>query len=236
MSTVVFLCSILLVSACANNISGVDSLPEQMQTLTTSDGVKLAYSFVEAEGDKAVILLHMLNQHKGTWHDLPKKLQEAGYSSIALDFRGHGESEGDWQKFSDQDFQKLLNDAEAAKEFLENQGKTDISVIGGSIGANTAFNFATANPDVKTAILLAPGENFRGVGTLESAATFNSERHVLVVVAEDDSYIDTGNTLFEAITTQNKELKVYEEGGHGTRLLPVTNLGEVIVDWLEKYG
>ena len=221
---------LIFVIGCApgEEVTGVEKV-----SLTAEDGLNIVGNYYDTDGERAVILLHMLNRNKADWDSFAKELQDRGISSIAIDLRGHGESGGELRMFSEDDFRNMQLDAKTAKEFLIGKGKKSIAVIGASIGANTAFNFANSDNSIKTAVLLAPGEDYRGVSTLGSAEEF--DRAVLVVLTKDDVYFGTGQRVYDAIKSNKKESKVYEKGGHGTRLFGVTDLNKVLVNWLERY-
>lgn len=70
-----------------------------------------------------------------------QKLAEGGFTSMAYDMRGHGESEGDLAEFSRADF---VQDALAAYDFLREQvGEgVKIGVVGSSFGSYTAVLLA----------------------------------------------------------------------------------------------
>ncbi|MFH1258021.1 MAG: alpha/beta fold hydrolase, partial [Candidatus Micrarchaeota archaeon] len=137
--------------------------------LKTSDGMKIAATYYKSDNDakEAIILLHMLNRNRNDWNDFARKLQP-NYEVIAVDFRGHGDSGGDLNAFTAEDFQKFMLDVKAAREFLSNRGKKTYALIGGSIGANIALNFAVEN-DIGRVVLLSPGLDYRGVETGTSA-------------------------------------------------------------------
>ena len=56
-------------------------------TLATEDNVKISADFVKGN-DQGIILLHMLGNDKSSWQDFKPKV----YTTIAIDFRGHGDS------------------------------------------------------------------------------------------------------------------------------------------------
>src|SRR3989344_7780301 len=105
--------------------------------LLAADGTKISYNFYDRNGDKAAILLHMLGGSRDDWKEFANMLE---MSSIAIDFRGHGGSEG-----SAEDYSKYILDVDAAKRFLQQKNKTDFIIIGASIGANVALNYAAEN-------------------------------------------------------------------------------------------
>ena len=101
----------------------------------------------------------MMPATKKSFHQLAEEFQNIGYESIAIDLRGHGES--------DKGPESIL-DLEIAVDYLvKNRGaKSDkISFIGASIGANLSLQYISEHSEFKTAILLSPGLNYRGIKT-----------------------------------------------------------------------
>src|SRR5574342_1023618 len=120
-------------------------------TATTQDGQTIAYQlYAGKQGSTPVILLHMLRRTRADWDGFARWLQQNGYTVIAADSRGHGQSSGNWEKFTDEDFRNMVYDVAALKSVLESRGADvkKLTIIGASIGANTAFNYAANDPDV----------------------------------------------------------------------------------------
>ncbi|MBI2140724.1 alpha/beta fold hydrolase [Candidatus Woesearchaeota archaeon] len=188
------------------------SVSPQSVLLTTADDVGIAYKYVD-RGEEVIILLHQLNSDKSVYRRFQEHLREDGFSSIAIDFRGHGDSDGDWQKFTEKDFQNMLLDAEAAKAFLESKGKKVVGIVGASIGANIA-----AQMNVKygiKAVLLSPGLNYRGI---DFGGTIPKLKDALIVVSREDKYsVETAEKAKE----ENADIKFLflENRGHGTDML-----------------
>lgn len=205
----------------------------QAGTLETADGISIAYSYLPGSSGKGVILLHMLGRSKEDYAYLAQQLNNAGLAVIAIDFRGHGKSAGDMTKFSDADYQKFVLDVKAAKQFLAQQGVGSVGIVGASIGANAALNYAANDPDVKALVLLSPGMNYHGVDIAESAKRYPG--YTLLVAAADDDY--SANTVRKLMDIMHaKSQKMYTVGsGHGTGLFKKTNAEHVAADWLNQY-
>lgn len=198
--------------------------------LKTEDNIKIKATFYRGSKDMpSIILLHMLDRNRKDWQDFAKSLQNIGYNIIAIDLRGHGESSLNWQSFSENDFNNMVLDVKAAKEFLQKQGNNRIAIIGASIGANIALNYAVQDDLIKTAILLSPGLNYRGVKTEEAIKQFKNP--ALIVAAENDSYSADSSQTLKSLS-QNGSLKIYKGSEHGTRLFGKTDIGKVIIKWL----
>ena len=198
--------------------------------LKTEDKVNIVANFYNSDSEKAVILLHMLGRTKEDWNNFANSLLKENYSVLALDFRGHGESSGHLTEFSEKDFNNMILDVKEAKKFLVNNGKTKISIIGASIGANTALNYASKDKDIRTIILLSPGLNYRGINTEKTIKDYKNK--ILIIASEDDPYsLDSSKRLNEL--NKNSELKIYKQGGHGTRMFSSTDLEKVLISWLK---
>lgn len=213
--------------------------------LVASDGIKIAYDLYSALNPKGwLLLVHMMPATKESWKSFAEEMQQSGYASIAIDLRGHGESDSGpsgYQKFSDEEHQKSVLDLEAAVEFLKNQGAVaeKIILIGASIGANLALLQLAKNPEIKTAILLSAGLNYRGINAEELAKKLSVEQEVFLFTSEDDmrsggNNSDMNKKIFDAVPNGvRKEIVVFKKGGHGTGLL--SQATDVIKDYLKRH-
>ena len=199
--------------------------------LQTEDNLNIVINFYDAGSEKAVILLHMLGRSKEDWSDFANSLVKNGYSALAIDFRGHGKSDGDVNKSTEEDFNKMILDVKEAKNFLMSNGKKNIAIIGASIGANTALNYAVTDTEIKDIILLSPGLNYKGIKTDETIKKYKNK--VLIVASEDDPYSFGSSKTLNSLN-KNSELKTYKTGGHGTRMFQITDLERVLINWLNK--
>lgn len=207
--------------------------------LKTADGVKIAADlYPVAEQARYgtgfvkkpigwLILSHMMPATKESYENLAVKLQNIGYESIAIDLRGHGESDGGPEgffEFSNTDHQKSIFDLEAAVDYLINERKAapeKISFIGASIGANLSLQYITEHPGFQIAILLSPGLNYRGIKTEPIVKNIKPKQNVFFVSADDDGPNAEENKILYELTpdTTDKKIQIYETGGHGTDIL-----------------
>ena len=132
--------------------------------LMTSDGIKLAGLFYPGKLDKGVVLLHQLGSNKSSWEPFVKELNKAHYFVLAIDLRGHGESEG---TLNEQAFLDMIKDAKAGHDFLTNAAITEVAIVGASIGANTALKYCSEKKIA--AVALSPGLDYKGIKTEEAA-------------------------------------------------------------------
>lgn len=197
-------------------------------TLTTSDEKHLAGTLYNG-GEKSIILLHQLNLDRSSWDSFAKELQQEGWTLLAIDLRGHGESDGDWKAFSDQSFIAMLEDVKAAASFLSERGKRVSAIMGASIGANTAFRYSSQKR--LPAILLSPGIEYHGININD----ITSSAPTLIIVAEGDAYSYTSSQeLNENNLLGKKELLVLPRAEHGTYLLEKPGVKEAILSFLSN--
>lgn len=80
-----------------------------------------------------VVLLHGGGQTRNSWGDTAKYLAEAGWSTLALDARGHGDSS--WSDNSEYTIEFLVKDLKAVLRHFEQKP----AVVGASMGGLTAL-------------------------------------------------------------------------------------------------
>ena len=125
-----------------------------------------------------VILVHMLSGSRWDWKDLPRHLVNSGYAVLAFDLRGHGDSvyQGKelkaWREFDHSDWQKMPDDITVLSDYIAKQPEFNmvdthkIALIGASIGANIAVNYASKHDQqVQAMVLLSPGLEYHGIET-----------------------------------------------------------------------
>ncbi|MBI2575202.1 alpha/beta fold hydrolase [Candidatus Woesearchaeota archaeon] len=195
----------------------------QLASFVTDDGFEIKGNYYRAEGSKSVLLLHMLGKDRYDYNVLAQQLQEAGFNVLAIDFRGHGSStskrgaETSYKSFSEEDFGSMAEDAAAAKRFLAGRNKTMDAIVGASIGANVALKYAASDDDVRTIVLLSPGENYRGILMAGYAQAFT--KPVFMAASEEDRYSADSARKLNTLLTGKKELRMLVGRGHGTDML-----------------
>lgn len=188
--------------------------------LSTTDGVSLSALFWDAKGLVSVLLLHMMPATKESWSDLANRLFHRGVNVLAIDFRGHGQSNGgSYKSFTDEDHQKYLLDATTALEFLKQRyPKAEIVLAGASIGANIVLQLMANDVNYKVGVVLSPGLNYHGTQAGEYVAKLGQEQKVLMIGSRDDG--DNANQVAELKTMNDKiEMVIVDSGGHGTDIL-----------------
>ncbi|MCK4816360.1 alpha/beta fold hydrolase, partial [bacterium] len=108
----------------------------------------------------AVVLLHGFTSNKnedsivgtgvGMFHHTAMRLSKAGYITLRFDFRGHGESDGD---FEDLTISNLISDTLAAIDFIANQKGVNpdrIGLVGQSLGGLIAAYVGCRDDRIKS--------------------------------------------------------------------------------------
>ena len=198
------------------------------------DGLTLVGDFrsTGTQPQPTVLLLHMLNNRRQSWQPLVPELLAAGYTVLAIDMRGHGETGGamEWN-LAEQDLQIVL-------DWLREQPQVDgsqISTIGASIGANMALRSAANDADVVATVILSAGTNYRGV-TTEDALALYGNRPILIVAAEGDVGAAQSARTLDSLAVGEHDLIIYDGGGHGTGLFaPHPEVIPAIIDFLAQH-
>lgn len=198
-------------------------------TFTTEDGVYIA-GVVREAGDTArwALLLHMMPATKESYAPLVEALAARGVSSLAIDFRGHGESTAttdgrtlDYTTFTHPEHQAKIKDVEAAVAYLEQTyriGTAQLVLVGASIGANLALQYAAAHADVPGAVLLSPGLNYRDVATMPLIQSLSRDRHVYLASSTDDEISGPAVEKLMERSLAQTDVKQFADAGHGTRM------------------
>ncbi len=198
-------------------------------SITADDGVRIAADYYKG-GEKGIILLHMLGLDKSSWESLPESLNKQGYSVIAIDFRGHGDSELNYETFTDNGWKNLIKDVKAAASELKSSKVKEIHIIGASIGANAAINYAIEDDSVKGIALLSPGMAYRGIYVSDAISKYNGK--ILLAASKGDEYSYQSVNKMNGINPKS-EIIIYNGDDHGTDMLANNPLEEELLKWLK---
>jgi pimeloyl-ACP methyl ester carboxylesterase len=227
---------VLLLAGCqATTLAGsANALPKESSvSFLTTDGWAIKGTLYSAPGH-SILLLHGLGDHRAAWTEYARVLQNEGYNVLAIDMRGHGEStkKGNetrtWQRFSVQDFKSMTKDIAAAQIYLKGE---NISVIGASIGANIALNYAAQSSKISALVLLSPGLNYQDVTTEDAMRLYKGPVY-LAAGKLDGAAADAVQRLGQLAA--RPEQIIYATGSHGTALLDDEQVQSGITAWLGK--
>jgi len=212
--------------------------------IQTDDGVRIASTLYPVTRQRAagLVLVHALGSDRGSWSLFASRAQQAGYMCLAIDIRGHGESvmrHGErisYRTFNTTDWMAALYDIRAAKTFLLEKGADpdNLGIVGASIGANLALQYAVRDEDIQAVVMLSPGLEYKGVGTLDEIVAYG-KRPSMLVTTKGDSYSASSCATLKAAAPGFCELREYSGSAHGTDILAAFPLSvDQVLLWLES--
>ena len=130
--------------------------------IDASDGLRLFFRLWEAEENKGlVVILHGFSEHGGRYLWLVDQLLRAGWTVVAMDCRGHGQSGG--RRAHVDSFDEYVNDLRSLLDELGAQGlKERPFLLGHSMGGLIATRYAQEKGDELAGLILSSpffGEN-----------------------------------------------------------------------------
>ncbi len=232
-----------------NSVPSIVTMAERVE-FRTGDNLTIAgdyYAPADAS-TKGLLLLHMMPATRASWKVFAERARGLGFNTLAIDLRGHGESEGGppkaslakggpdgYKSFSDAEHKASRYDVEAGVGFLKSKGAKEIYLGGASIGANLALQYLGQHSEAKAAFLLSPGLNYRGVVTENYARALVEGQAVYYVASRDDpaSVEAVGKLSAATPSAVAKETKIFDEAGHGTTIFDrELEFADTIATWL----
>lgn len=120
-----------------------------------------------------VLLAHGLSSSSVEFYDFPEKIARAGYACLTLDYRGHGQSDGERGVLSKE---RVRDDLLGGLQALTGEYHVDtsrVALLGHSTGAALAICAAPQIPNLRCLIALAPVARLRDeMNPLEFIAYF----------------------------------------------------------------
>lgn len=133
---------------------------------TTSDGIKISSWYIPVKNPKAVIILvhgyKEINADKTRMLTHAEYLKKEGYSTILIDLRSFGESEGEKVTFGANEWKDVEAAYDFAKSLPENKGKK-IGYFGKSMGAVTSIIAKGVTDKGDFIIALTPYASFKSL-------------------------------------------------------------------------
>lgn len=225
--------AVLLVLAAACGAGGSSATPDEGDGVSerdvrfeTSDGVTLTGRLF-GRGKVGVTLAHMFPADATSWYPAARRLAQAGYMSLAFNFRGYATSEGE------KSIAKAPSDIEAATTYLRESDARDVVFVGASMGGTASM---VAAEQLDTLAVVSVSSPLRFMGLDAPAVAGRIQRPVLLLVARGDGPAFAAVEALER-ALPNPETKIYEGDAHGTNLLADRPEAiDEIVSFLRRYA
>jgi len=187
-----------------------------LQSIVTSDGVRLSAHLFEADSDgRIAILSHQYGADQSSWYDGAERLVAMGIAALTFDFRGFGASGGE------EDPDTLATDVEAALTYARGLGYDRVLLVGASMGGTASIVAAgeDGTPEgIDGVIALSAPIEFGALHAEDAAASMDVP--VLLVAGEGDtSAIDSLKEFGETAQVPEDDQLVVASAAHGTDLL-----------------
>lgn len=126
-------------------------------TILTDDSLKLSgwYKKPSSESKAAILILHGAGETRDSLKDHINIFSDTDYGVLAIDARGHGESQGGTNKFC----WECGKDVKAAVKFLKDHQVENIGALGLSMGGEVILGSAYENPEIQA--IVADGATYR---------------------------------------------------------------------------
>jgi len=185
-----------------------------------------ARPYLVKDAKNGAVIIHDIGKNRAETMQFAEELAKAcGCSTIAIDLRGHGQSEGS------KDFNKMYLDAEVAGKYLQDEGVQTISYIGFGFGAYAALK-AGIDTNAPAIVLVSPNKDDKGLKSTELITQYNGRLLIAASKTDGDSN-RMASKLFNLSKVSDRQFAEYASGGHGIRMVYDTDLGKIIRDWLQ---
>ena len=180
-------------------------------------------------------------------YSMPEQEGRAGIpvpNILSVDLRGHGASvvmgsdSLSYRTMSPEEFRKYPDDVKTVVERLLADkslriNRKNITILGASIGANTAIMAANLLSGVVRVAMLSPGLDYRSLEPADAMKAFGGD--VYISASDDDEYSANSSRSLAALAPERTVLHIYEGAAHGTNIID-GNQGAMnqLVEWLVR--
>ena len=204
---------------------------QRLGIVVLEDSIVLSGRLFGPANEPVVIMTHMRPNDQTAWFSYAEQLAESGYAALTFDFRGYGESEGS------EDFGKLDDDLRAVISYMRDRGRTEIYLLGASMGGTTALVVA-AQEQLDGVIVVSPPSRFEGQDALGAVQQITAPK--LFIASEDDTAAELSLEEMVAAAVPPVDSQTYLGNAHGTDLfdpLRSEHSAEVrqrVIDYLDQ--
>jgi uncharacterized protein len=200
---------LLTLAACGSS----EDVTTRMARFATADGVELVGD-VRGRGDAGVVLAHMYPTDRTSWSEFAELLAQEGFLTLAMDFRGFGDSGGS------RDISQLWQDVLAGADELRRRGARRVVVIGASMGGTAAL-VAASRAELDGVVTLSAPSTFMGIAAPAEVVAAVDEPKLFVAAQGDGQAALTAQSLYTTASGA-KRVEIVTGSDHGTDLLEGT--------------
>jgi dienelactone hydrolase len=185
------------------------SLPLQI-TFPSLDGIIItADSYFQNDSLPWILLCHQAGYSRGEYKETAVKFEQLGYNCLAIDQRSGDEVNGVKNLTAERakqagkptEYLDAEQDIRAALNYLYEQSKKPVILVGSSYSAGLVLKIAVGNPLVKAVLSFSPGEYYGDKFHLAKSIT---KLNVPVFITCAKSEVTDARKIFDAIESQNK--------------------------------
>jgi len=233
---------VTLMSSCNSKVKKTQATPEKSKefnaaignitdfktiTFKSKDGLDVTADLYIVENPKDYILLcHQAGFSRGEYIETAKKLNNIGYSCIAIDQRSGKVVNNVINKTASlaiekgvkvEKYEEAKPDIEAAIDYTYKMNNSKpIIIVGSSYSASLSLLLATSNDKIKAVAAFSPGEYLKGIDLTNSIEELNKP----VFVTSSNKEINDVTNLISKVKSKNKnQFKPAVKGIHGSRVL-----------------
>lgn len=206
---------------------GEKFLPSKVE-FPSGDGLLInANRYGVATEKPVILLLHQAGYNRIEYADIAPKLNEMGYTSLAVDLRSGGPFAGKPNKTQSKAIEKGLStemvdaqqDIAAAIDYLHSKYKKNIILWGSSFSSSLALLEGVDNPKVKAIIGFSPGDYFGDAKPSLSTVFPKIQKPFFVTSSKAEA--DALKGLIGGIALKNKQQQFVPKGSgfHGSKAL-----------------
>lgn len=201
--------------------------PEKVE-FKAADGLSINGNLYDIGKDNPVILLcHQVGYNRVEYADIAPKLNEMGYSCLAIDQRSGGQFAGksnvSAQKAKENGLKNEMIDAQAdikaAIDFLAKTYNQKVIVWGSSYSSSLALLEGGSNDNVKAIIAFSPGDYFGDAAPSLSTAFKNTDKPFLVTSSKEESQALTALMGNAQLSEKQSQFIPKSAGVHGSKAL-----------------
>jgi tetratricopeptide (TPR) repeat protein len=195
-------------------------------TITSADGAVLEGTLRDGE-DKigAVLFVPDLGRRRETYTPYEQLLFIDGFTTLAVDLRGHGGSRADsllsWDTLTAEHRERLTDDVTAALRYLQGLGyeDDDIAVVTAGLGS-TVVEKAMRRDGLRTAAAYLSPVFDADDRELVNAIAFHGNAPVLIYISSEDLGALRSLTVFQESGEHTRlETDMFRDAGHGSEIL-----------------